>query len=183
MSRPGKVSEIEFHTLWNHFAQEGKIKADLRDRLGLTSERPLDTRRARLEAKGLEFAPFGQRNTSDSPATSSLITEAILREMIGALGPIIRGNHRKRSRNNQVDMGYATLLLGHWHQLIQLQRLIVNGSLVDYNEYAWVNNFPFGPPRQVLWITHPTHDVTFSMPVLVERRKAVREAPWVSWAA
>jgi hypothetical protein len=36
MSRPGKVSETEFHTLWNHFAQEGKIKADLRDRLGLT---------------------------------------------------------------------------------------------------------------------------------------------------
>jgi hypothetical protein len=53
MSRPGKVSETEFHTLWNHFAQEGKIKADLRDRLGLTSERPLDTRRAR--AKGFDF--------------------------------------------------------------------------------------------------------------------------------
>lgn len=47
--------------------------------------------------------------------------------MIGALGPIIRGDHRKRSRNGQIGMEYDTMLMGHWHQLIQLQRLIVNG--------------------------------------------------------
>ena len=47
--------------------------------------------------------------------------------VIGALGPIVRGDHRKRSRNSQIDMGYETMLLGHWHQLIQLERLIVNG--------------------------------------------------------
>lgn len=46
--------------------------------------------------------------------------------LIGCLGPIVRGDHKKRSRNNQVDQGYDTLLLGHWYQLIQLQRLIVN---------------------------------------------------------
>jgi hypothetical protein len=37
--------------------------------------------------------------------------------LIGCLGPIVRGDHKKRSRNNQVDQGYDTLLLGHWHQL------------------------------------------------------------------
>lgn len=47
--------------------------------------------------------------------------------MIGALGPILRGDHKKRSRNSQINMEYDTLLMGHWHQLIQLQRLIVNG--------------------------------------------------------
>lgn len=47
--------------------------------------------------------------------------------MIGALGPILRGDHKKRSRNSQIHMEYDTLLMGHWHQLIQLQRLIVNG--------------------------------------------------------
>lgn len=46
---------------------------------------------------------------------------------IGCLVPIVRGDHKKRARNNRVDQGYDTLLLGHWHQLIQLQRLIVEG--------------------------------------------------------
>lgn len=101
--------------------------------------------------------------------------------MIGALGPIIRGDHKKRSRNSQIDMEYDTLLLGHWHQLIQLQRLIVNGSLKGYDEYAYQNNFPFEPPRQALWITHPEHGITFSAPVMVERQKAGSKKEWVSW--
>jgi hypothetical protein len=49
--------------------------------------------------------------------------------VIGALGPIIRGDHRKRSRNAQIDMSYDTMIIGHWDQLIQLERLIVNGIL------------------------------------------------------
>lgn len=102
--------------------------------------------------------------------------------MIGALGPIIRGDHRKRSRNGQIGMEYDTMLMGHWHQLIQLQRLIVNGSLKGYDEYAWSNNFPFEPPRQALWLTHPQHGITFSAPVHVERPgKAVKPASWVAW--
>jgi hypothetical protein len=103
--------------------------------------------------------------------------------MIGALGPIIRGDHKKRSRNGQIDQSYDTLLCGHWHQLIQLQRLIVNGSLKGYDEYASSNNFPFESPRQALWITHPAHGITFSMPVLVEKLKARRaSSEWVSWS-
>ena len=102
--------------------------------------------------------------------------------MIGALGPIIRGDHRKRSRNAQIDMEYDTMLLGHWHQLIQLQRLIVNGSGKGYDEYAYANNFPFEPPRQALWLTHPQNGITFSAPVLVERPAKVKAMPaWVSW--
>jgi len=101
--------------------------------------------------------------------------------MIGALGPIIRGDHRKRSRNAQIDSEYDTLLLGHWHQLIQLQRLIVNGSLKGYDEYAYQSNFPFEPPRQALWLTHPEHGITFSAPILVERTIAKKSSRWVSW--
>lgn len=101
--------------------------------------------------------------------------------MIGALGPIIRGDHKKRSRNSQIDMEYDTLLLGHWHQLIQLQRLIVNGSLKGYDEYAYQNNFPFEPPRQALWITHEKYGITFSAPVMVDRPKENKKSPWISW--
>jgi len=101
--------------------------------------------------------------------------------MIGALGPIIRGDHKKRSRNAQIDREYDTLLLGHWHQLIQLQRLIVNGSLKGYCEYAYSNNFSFEPPRQAMWITHPDHGITFSAPVVVERAPRAQKGAWVSW--
>ena len=102
--------------------------------------------------------------------------------MIGALGPIIRGDHRKRSRNGQIGMQYDTLLMGHWHQLIQRQRLIVNGSLKGYDEYAFSNNFGYEPPRQALWLTHPQHGITFSAPVHLERAvKANADTGWVAW--
>jgi hypothetical protein len=102
--------------------------------------------------------------------------------MIGALGPIIRGDHKKRSRNGQIGVEYDTLLMGHWHQLIQLQRLIVNGSLKGYDEYAYANNFSFEPPRQALWLTHPNHGITFSAPVNVDRiSKQKSTSQWVQW--
>lgn len=103
--------------------------------------------------------------------------------MIGALGPIIRGDHKKRSRQTQIGAPYQTMLIGHWHQLIQLERLIVNGSLKGYDEYASSNNFGYEPPRQALWITHPQHGITFSMPVNVDEPKPAPQANWVSWAA
>jgi DNA-binding Lrp family transcriptional regulator len=106
--------------------------------------------------------------------------------VIGALGPIIRGDHKKRSRNGQIGMGYDTMLLGHWHQLIQLERLIVNGSLKGYDEYAYSNNFGFEPPRQALWITHAGHGITFSMAVNVasdsQAPTTKPDGEWVSWA-
>ena len=101
--------------------------------------------------------------------------------MIGALGPIIRGDHKKRSRNSQIDQDYDTLLLGHWHQLIQMQRLIVNGALKGYDEYANAGNFGFEIPRQALWITHPTNGITFQMPVNVDDAGAQQSMEWVSF--
>lgn len=101
--------------------------------------------------------------------------------MIGALGPIIRGDHKKRSRNAQVKMEYDIMLLGHWHQYIHLTRLIVNGSLKGYDEYAYANNFPFESPTQALWLTHPKYGITYRMPVYVDPKlRAVEKTPWVS---
>jgi hypothetical protein len=103
--------------------------------------------------------------------------------LIGSFGAIIRGDHKKRGRNSQIGLDYDTLLMGHFHQLIQLQRLIVNGSLKGYCEYAYANNFSFEPARQALWITSPTHGITFSAPVLVQRNKNTKPGPWVQWKA
>lgn len=104
--------------------------------------------------------------------------------MIGCLGPIIRGDHKKRSRNGQVGLEYDTMLLGHWHQLIQMQRLIVNGSLKGYDEYAYAGNFGYEQPRQALWLTHPEHGIIMSMPVNADRHfdeSRYGDSEWVSW--
>lgn len=103
--------------------------------------------------------------------------------MIGALGPIIRGDHKKRSRNAQIDMAYDTMLIGHWHQYIQLARLIVNGSLKGYDEYAYSNNFGFESPQQALWLTHPKYKITYRMPVYADAQRSSPKTSWVSVAA
>jgi hypothetical protein len=46
----------------------------------------------------------------------------------------------------------------------------VNGSLKGYDEYAYTNNFPFEPPTQALWLTHPEFGITISMPVFVDHK-------------
>jgi hypothetical protein len=103
--------------------------------------------------------------------------------MIGALGPIIRGDHKKRSRNAQIDMAYDVLMLGHWHQYIHLTRLIVNGTLKGYDEYASANNFGFELPQQALFVVHPKYGITFRAPVFVDRAGEAKKAAWVSVAA
>lgn len=101
--------------------------------------------------------------------------------IIGMLGPVVRLDHRKRSRASQIDESYDTLLLGHFHQLTQLRRLIINGSLKGYDEYASACCFSFEPPQQALWITHPTRGITFSMPVHTEPVGKLKNKDWVSW--
>lgn len=101
--------------------------------------------------------------------------------LIGHLGPVFRGNHKKSSRNIQIGMEYDTMMIGHFHTLAQLPRIITNGSLKGYDEYAYSNNFSYELPQQALWITHPTRGITFSMPVHLEDSKHNTDADWVNW--
>lgn len=101
--------------------------------------------------------------------------------VIGMLGPVIRMDHRKRSRASQLDRAYDTMLIGHFHQLTQLRRLIINGSLKGYCEYAYANNFGYEPPQQALWLTHPVRGITFSMPVHVAPG-VVKGTEWINWS-
>jgi hypothetical protein len=100
--------------------------------------------------------------------------------IIGCLGPLTRGNQKKRSRNQQIGMGYDTLCVGHWHQYIHTRTLIVNGSIKGYDEYAYTNNFSYEDPQQALWLTHPRHGITFRMPVNCERGEVRAATPWAS---
>ena len=90
--------------------------------------------------------------------------------IIGALGPILRGDVRIRSSSAHMGMAYDTLLMGHWHQWLPLApRLIVNGSLKGYDEYAKIElRAPPEPPQQGLWFTQPRWGVTFALPVRLD---------------
>lgn len=100
--------------------------------------------------------------------------------LIGPLGPITRGNHKKRSRNSQINLTYDVMICGHFHQYMHLTNLIVNGALKGMDEYAFANNFAFELPQQALWITHPTYGPTFRMPVYCERSQKPQARAWVA---
>jgi len=103
--------------------------------------------------------------------------------IIGAIGPITRGNQRKQSRNSAINRAYDTMLLGHWHQYMPLHRTLVNGSLKGYDEYASVSNFGYEPPIQAMWLTHPEHGVTMHLPIYLEQHAGRKDvaSPWISW--
>jgi hypothetical protein len=100
--------------------------------------------------------------------------------LIGPLGPLTRGNHKKRSRNSQIDLTYDVMICGHFHQYMHLSNLIVNGSLKGMDEFAYANNFAFEYPQQALWITHPVYGPTFRMPVYSERAQRPQGGAWVA---
>lgn len=101
--------------------------------------------------------------------------------IIGALGPLTRGQKRKQARSTAINLPFDTMVCGHWHQWIPLPNLIVNGSLKGYDEFANRNSFSFEPPTQGLWMTHPDHGITFTMPIYCERTKKQQTHNWVEW--
>jgi len=103
--------------------------------------------------------------------------------IIGAIGPLTRGNQKKQARNQAIDLDYDIMICGHWHQYIHLTRLIVNGSLKGYDEYAYQNNFGFERPQQALFVVHPRYGITYRMPVLCERGVKPFKTSWVSTPA
>ena len=103
--------------------------------------------------------------------------------ILGALGPILRGDMKKRSSARSMNADYDVLLIGHFHQSMTFaQRCICNGSLVGFSEYAAKGNYPFEPPTQNFFITHPVHGITFNLPIRIEDKEVTNKS-WVSWEA
>lgn len=102
---------------------------------------------------------------------------------VGYIGPVIRGDLRKRSRSIQTNQAYDTLVLGHFHTLGISSRIISNGSLCGFNEYSFNLNFNYEPPQQALWITHPKLGITIQMPIKVDKDalKTYNSEEWCSW--
>lgn len=85
----------------------------------------------------------------------------------GIMSPIMRLDDKKRKRQASLARPYDILLLGHWHQFKDLGKIIINGSLKGYDEFAMNNNFEPEPPQQAFWLTDPRHGKILSAPLLV----------------
>jgi hypothetical protein len=105
--------------------------------------------------------------------------------IIGPLGPITRGNNKKRSMALSLPTDaeqYDTLMVGHFHQLYQSHKLIINGSTKGYDEYALNHSFEYEPPQQALFLTHEKYGINHFMPVLADDpRTPAKSAPWSAW--
>lgn len=102
--------------------------------------------------------------------------------MIGPIGPLTRGRQKKLSRNAAVGREFDTMIHGHYHTYSPTPRLIGNGSLKGYDEYANANNFGFELPIQALWLTHPEHGITIHMPTFLEKATTANAgADWIGW--
>lgn len=78
--------------------------------------------------------------------------------IIGAIGPIKRGRMKIGESEESIGHDFDTLLLGHWHQYIPIQGLVVNGTLKGWCDYArYALRAPYAPPSQALWFNHPVH--------------------------
>lgn len=101
--------------------------------------------------------------------------------IIGALGPILRGDTKMRNAATDNER-YDTVLMGHWHQLLPLfPRLCVNGSLKGYDEYAKLElRARPEEPQQMLWFQHPTRGITCQWPVKVGQKRPAVSKEWLS---
>lgn len=90
--------------------------------------------------------------------------------IIGAIGPIMRGDSKTRNTNASMRQDYDVLLLGHYHQYLELPGAtgFVNGSLIGYNEYAKNRRFKYQKPMQALFFVHPKNGITFRIPIHCE---------------
>ena len=101
--------------------------------------------------------------------------------IIGAIGPIMRGEIKIRHSSAEVGRDYDTLLMGHWHQDLILPRAIVNPTLKGYDEFArrMLRAVP-NEPAQTLWFTHPRWGITAHWKIQLDEKPMSQGAEWVS---
>jgi hypothetical protein len=86
----------------------------------------------------------------------------------GIFSPLFIGQARKQKRQQAVHQPFDVMMIGHWHQYIHTETLIVNGSIKGLDEYAYQGNFGYERPQQALFIVHPDLGITYRMPILCD---------------
>lgn len=101
--------------------------------------------------------------------------------IIGAIGPISRGEVKVRGSSASTVSDYDVLLMGHWHQSLWLPRVIVANSLKGYDEFAKnALRAPVSAPSQPLFFVHPRYGITSRWEIYLEGRDGGKGTDWVS---
>lgn len=124
--------------------------------------------------------------------TRYLITHGFeFRGGTGITGPLLpwtRGFQKKQQQSCSAsnwtgrDLNFDVMILGHWHQYFPSRNFIVNGALVEHNEFATQAQFPYEPACQALWLTHPKLGITIQAPVYAEPLDRYK-GPTGSWVS
>jgi predicted phosphodiesterase len=89
----------------------------------------------------------------------------------GIWSPIMKGDTKKRGREQYAGSPFDVMMLGHWHQLKWGGGFIVNGCNKGVDEYAWLSNFEPEPPQQACFVVAPGHGITIQAPLEVADQK------------
>jgi hypothetical protein len=89
--------------------------------------------------------------------------------IIGAIGPIVRGEKKVRDVASFTGDAYDVALMGHYHIKVSLDNVIVNPTLKGYDEYAR-NILRARPerPTQTLIFIHPDEGIIDERRVFLE---------------
>ena len=101
--------------------------------------------------------------------------------IIGALGPITRGEIKTRGVAMSTVSDYDYLLMAHWHQPLWLPRAFVSNALKGYCPYAKLSlRAPPTQPSQHMFYVHPDKGVTSRWEIFADAKKSFGEPP--PWA-
>lgn len=101
--------------------------------------------------------------------------------IIGAIGPIMRGEIKTRGQSSSLGRPFDLLITGHWHQELWLPRALVNNSLKGFDEYA-KDSLRAVPslPSQSMFFVHPKRGITSRWSILVDEPKARESHGWAA---
>lgn len=79
------------------------------------------------------------------------------------------GDAAKRKRAHDAKQPvHDFLVCGHYHQYTAAGNIIMNGSMIGYNEFAYHSNLSIERPQQALFVQHPKHGITRHSAVFAE---------------
>ena len=77
------------------------------------------------------------------------------------LSPLLLGVHRKSRRDAASGKPFDVMTMGHFHKTLILPTngLIVGGSIMGYDEFAFNSNFRPEPPMSAFWVDTPERGI------------------------
>jgi hypothetical protein len=101
---------------------------------------------------------------------------------VGPLAPIARGSIQKQIASIGCGNEYDVLLLAHFHRTFNLGgKVLCNGSIKGYDEYAYNKNMIPEPPMQTLFIVNKKRGITFTFNIQADKiENYLKDVSWIS---